>query len=225
VHELEIHGDPEEPRKVFTKYLCVVPKRFVPIAVSIESVLDTANMSIEEITGRLRAIEGRADEEDADPSTGAGGKLLLIEEEQWLAWLKDKQPGEGSSKSSDGRGGSKNWPRNQKKKSSGGKDDRNTCHNCGKKRHWAKDCRAPRKKQANLIREDDEESLLMARVSEINVNPTPWLPEGGLHLHEPMAHFFLGASGYNDNNEPQEGWYLDTGVSSHMTACRLILAA
>jgi hypothetical protein len=58
VHELEILGDPEEPRKVAAKYLCVVPKRFVPVIVSIESVHDTTNMSIEEITDRLWAVEG-----------------------------------------------------------------------------------------------------------------------------------------------------------------------
>jgi hypothetical protein len=46
---------------------------------SIEFVLYTANMSIEEITGHLRAVEGRADEE-ADPPTAVGGKLLLTEE-------------------------------------------------------------------------------------------------------------------------------------------------
>jgi hypothetical protein len=53
----------------------------------------------------------------------------------------------------------------------------------------------------------------MARVSEINVDPAPLLPEGDLHLHEPKAHVFLGAG----DNDPMEGWYLDTGASSHMT--------
>jgi hypothetical protein len=115
VHELEILGDPEEPRKVAAKYLRVVPKKFVPVAVSIESVLDTTNMSIEEITGRLRAVEGRGDEEEADPPTGAGGKLLLTEE-QWLARMKDKQPGEGSSKSGAGKSGAKNRSRITKRR-------------------------------------------------------------------------------------------------------------
>jgi hypothetical protein len=147
VHELEILGDPEETRKVAAKYLRVVPKRFVPVTVSIESVLDTAYMSIEEITDRLRAVGGRGDEE-ADPPVGAGGKLLLTEE-KWLAWMKDKQPGEDSSKSSVEKGGDKNRPCNQKKKNGGtggaggggsdGQGDRNTCHNCGKKGHWAKE--------------------------------------------------------------------------------------
>jgi hypothetical protein len=67
-------------------------------------VLDIANRSIEEITDRLQAVEGRGDEEEADPPTCVGGKQLLAEE-QWLARMKDKQPGEGSSKSGVGKGG------------------------------------------------------------------------------------------------------------------------
>jgi hypothetical protein len=123
------------------------------------------------------------------------------------------------------RDGGKNWPHNQKKKKSpgagsaggGGKDDRATCHNCGKKGHWVKECYAPRKEQANLTCVDNEESLLMARVCEIEVDPAPKLPDGGIHLHEPMTHVFLGTGGCDDDTDPLEGWYLDIGASSHMT--------
>jgi hypothetical protein len=80
VHELEILGDPEQPCKVAAKYMRVVPKKFIPIAVSIKSLLDTTSLSIEEITGRLCAVQGRGNDEDADPPTAAGGKLLLTEE-------------------------------------------------------------------------------------------------------------------------------------------------
>jgi hypothetical protein len=65
--------------------------------------------------------------------------------------MKDKQPSEGSSMSDASKGDGKNRPCNQKKKKSvgtgrsSGKDYRNTCHNCGKKGHWAKDCCAPQK--------------------------------------------------------------------------------
>jgi hypothetical protein len=82
VHKLEILSDPEEPHKVACRYLRVVPKRFVLVAISIESMLDTTNMSIEEIIGHLQAVEGQADEEDPKPLMGVGGKLLLTEE-QW----------------------------------------------------------------------------------------------------------------------------------------------
>jgi hypothetical protein len=141
VHEMEILGDLEEPRKVAAKYLRVIPNKYTPVAVSIESMLDISTMTIDKIIGRLRAVEGRGDEEDE--ALVAGGKLLLIEE-QWQARMKEKQQGESSSKASSGKGGSKSRPRGQrKKKGAGGKDDRNTCLSCSKKGHWAKDCRAP----------------------------------------------------------------------------------
>jgi hypothetical protein len=56
-----------------------VPKRFASIAVSIEPLLDISTISIEEITGLLRAAEGCGDDE-VEPAMG--GKLLLTEE-QW----------------------------------------------------------------------------------------------------------------------------------------------
>jgi hypothetical protein len=49
------------------------------------------------------------------------------------------------------------------------------------------------------------------------VNLTREDDEGGIHLHEPMAHVFLGIGGCDGDKEPLEGWYLDTGASSHMT--------
>jgi hypothetical protein len=166
---MEILGDPKEPRKVAAKYLWVVPKN-TPIAVLIESVLDISTMSIDEITSWLRAVEGRGDEEE-EPSV-VGGKLLLTEG-QWQARLKEKQQGENNSKAGSGKGGSKSRPREQRKKKKvvDGKDNRDTCLSSGKKGHWAKDCRAPRKEQANLTREDDEESLLMTQVCELATKP------------------------------------------------------
>jgi hypothetical protein len=157
-------------------------------------VLDIT-ISIDE--GRLRAVERRGDEEEEPPV--AGGKVLLTEV-QWQARLKEKQQGESSSKAGSGKGGSKSPPRGQrKKKAVDDKDNCNTCLNCGKKGHWAKDCRAPRKEQTNLTREDDEESLLMAQVCELEIEPIS--SEHGLHLHEPTAHVFLGADGDADQVE------------------------
>jgi hypothetical protein len=62
----------------------------------------------------------------------------------------------------------------------------------------------------HLTSEENKESLLMARVCELTVNPAPPL-EGGLQLQEPEAHVFLGS------DEKLEGWYLNTGPTSHIT--------
>jgi hypothetical protein len=68
------------------------------------------------------------------------------------------------------------------------------------RRHWAKDYRAPRKEQADLTRDGDEESLLMARVCELTVDPTPPL-KGGLHCHELEAHVFLGSDSDDEHKK------------------------
>jgi hypothetical protein len=79
VHELEILGDPEDPRKIAV--------RVALVAVSIESLLDISTMSIEEIIDRLRVVEGKGDDEDDSPTDC--GKLVLTEE-QWQAHMKEK---------------------------------------------------------------------------------------------------------------------------------------
>jgi hypothetical protein len=98
------------------------------------------------------------------------------------------------------KGGSKNCSHgNRKNKNSSGKDDRDTCLNCGKKGHWAKDCRSLRKEKANLTKEDDEESLLMAQVCMLTVSSAP--KHEKLHLVEPRAHVFLGSGGDDERIE------------------------
>ena len=83
------------------KYLRVVTPRFAQIALSIETLLDMSTLSIEEVTGRLKAVEDRV---EAPARTTAGGQLLLTEE-QWAARLRERKWGEGSSVSRSGGGG------------------------------------------------------------------------------------------------------------------------
>jgi hypothetical protein len=95
VHEKEILGDLEEPRKVAAKYLRVILKKYTLVTISIEFVLEISTLSVDEITNRLRVVEGCGDEEDEAPAVG--GKLLLIEE-LLQARMKEKQHGESNSK-------------------------------------------------------------------------------------------------------------------------------
>jgi uncharacterized membrane protein YgcG len=131
------------------KYLCVVPKKYTQIALSMETLLNLSTLSIEEVTGRLKAVD---DHEEAPPANPAStdGKLLVIEEQR-LARQNEKKKEEGSSSSKDHR-------RQPGKKSSdgctggGGKGEGggggeckatcdDTCLNCGRHGHWARDCR------------------------------------------------------------------------------------
>ncbi|CAN6200243.1 unnamed protein product [Urochloa humidicola] len=210
VSQLQILGDPEPPAKVAEKYLRIVPAKYTQIALSIETLLDVSKMSIEEITGRLRAVDDRQ-AELAGSTPSSDGKLLLTEE-QWLARQKERNASERSSKPKQG----KRRPRRPKKKNTTDARDapaKDKCLNCGRTGHWAKDCRSPKRQQANLAKEDDDDnepSLFLAEICALSLHPdsTP------LHLDESRAQALLGST---DDTERLEGWYLDTGASNHMS--------
>ena len=77
VQRLATLGDPEPDEKVVAKYLRVVHPRYKQLVISIETLLDISELSIEEVIGRLKA----ADDVETAPSQVIGGKLLLTEEQ------------------------------------------------------------------------------------------------------------------------------------------------
>jgi hypothetical protein len=70
-------GDACDDEKIVRKFLSVVPRKFVQIAFSMETMMDPSTMTVEEVVGHLRAVEERL-EGDLDGS-GSGGQLLLTE--------------------------------------------------------------------------------------------------------------------------------------------------
>jgi hypothetical protein len=87
-------GDACNDEKVVRKFLYVVPRRFIQIAFSMETLMDPATLTVEEVVGHLRAVEERLDGEPG--GTNAGDQLLLTEE-QWEA--RKKKPSGGSAAS------------------------------------------------------------------------------------------------------------------------------
>jgi hypothetical protein len=76
VAQLAMLGDPKSPEKVVEKYLRIARPRYKQLVVSIETLLDVSTLTVEDITGRLKAAE---DADDAPPPS-MGGKLYLTEE-------------------------------------------------------------------------------------------------------------------------------------------------
>jgi hypothetical protein len=71
VNELQSLGDDIDELKAVQKFLCVVPGQYAQMACSIETetLLDLSDMTIEELTGRLAASEGRG-----APEADTGGR-------------------------------------------------------------------------------------------------------------------------------------------------------
>src|SRR5438128_2374784 len=80
VNDLEIIGDPIDEHKAVRKFLCAVTCKYRQMATSIKTLLDLKTMSIEELRGRLLAVEENSVLDGDDHS----GRLLLTAEE-WEA--------------------------------------------------------------------------------------------------------------------------------------------
>jgi hypothetical protein len=113
------------------KLLRSVPPRFDHLVTSIETLLDIS-LSLEEGTRHLKAQEDRMDRTNSNHDSG---KLLYADAPGW----RDRESGEGSSRT-EGRRSQQQRPPAPKKKAVDGGDVRkplrdDTCHNCGRAGH------------------------------------------------------------------------------------------
>jgi hypothetical protein len=80
---VEFDDDTYGEERVVEKLFRCIPEKYKQIARSIESLLDFNTMSIEEVIGRLKVIDGDEPQPLSGPIT-VGGKLHLTRE-QWEA--------------------------------------------------------------------------------------------------------------------------------------------
>jgi hypothetical protein len=230
-------GDIVDEEKIVRKFLSVVPTKFVQIAFSMEILLDPATLTVEEVTGHLQAIEDRLDGEHVT----IGGHLLLTEE-QWEAKKKQSRGGRNGGCGNDNRKATPPAKPNQpgrapnNERAQNGDVDKDHCRYCGKKGHWARECRKKQRDEAaaaaaNLIQaeeDDDGPGLMMACVEEViessgeqaaaHTAAPPVLNSatrtgGRVFLNEERAIITPA----HDGDHGCEVWFLDTGATNHMT--------
>ena len=105
-----------------------MPAKYIQIALSIETMLELSTLTIEDVTGHLRAVDERLEQATATKDIG---KLLLTKEE-WAARMNS-----GVASSSRGGDGKRRGKASSEKKK---QVDPNAYRRYGKTGHWAWEC-------------------------------------------------------------------------------------
>ncbi|KAD3337069.1 hypothetical protein E3N88_32589 [Mikania micrantha] len=197
------------------KLLNSVPDRFIQIVASIEQFTNLDTVTLDETIGRLKTFEERIKSRRANTSDNHD-KLLFTKHDNKTGHRRQfgnhgqkkfnssrKKWHNKYNKQSDDNSSHKNNPNKPK---GSNKMSKVKCYNCQKCGHYANDCTQEKKvqEQSNLIKEDEEPTLLMAVINED-------VKDEEILLNEKEIEPKLSTNSINTL------WYLDNGASNHMT--------
>ncbi|WVZ99079.1 hypothetical protein U9M48_044429 [Paspalum notatum var. saurae] len=217
VSELSALGKKMDDEEVVGKYLRAAPKRLEPVVVSMETLLHLSELTIEDVTGRLRAYR-------------------IASYPQQSRWRKVTSSYSGRRRRTLGaaaphhcRDGGVAALSPEKTEEAAPRTSAADAVNLviGEHSEQANLTQEGEKEPALLLArmegeiEEDEPALLMAQACALASGAEEVLT-APLQLEESWAQVLLGAEG--EQNVEAERWYLDTGVSNHMTGSRAAFA-
>ncbi|KAG8060202.1 hypothetical protein GUJ93_ZPchr0002g26648 [Zizania palustris] len=134
----------------------VVPERYDEVTIATETLLDIGTMSVEEVMGRLRAIEQWHKVRKVAAEMGSQLLLSTKEEKMIFHMRRWEKEGANNTRGNSGGGSSSGAPNSshsaQPSRTGRKASKSDQCHYCKKYRHWACDCRKKKREEfANLI--------------------------------------------------------------------------
>ncbi|GAU17239.1 hypothetical protein TSUD_324430 [Trifolium subterraneum] len=215
-------GSTLSEEEMVEKVLRTLTHKFDHIVVTIEQTRDLSEIKMEDLQSTLEAHELKHGErnhgKEDEQALFVKFRKYQDEKKKWQnkkGSKKGKESVEDKPESSEEEGGGKNT-----------KKDKSTiqCYSCNKYGHYASECKAPKKKknqnteaEANVAEDgstsDDDVSFMVTltdeQESEAHMTENDNGSDQGLLLMMPTT---------KDEFGKQEGWYLDTCCSNHMTS-------
>ncbi|KAK2426061.1 putative mitochondrial protein [Trifolium repens] len=196
-------GEEITDHTIVSKIMRTLSYKFDTIAVAIEESKDLSNLKVEELQCSLEAHEQRVNERNKDRSSE---QALQAQSSNKNGWNKGKGKNKNKNQYNQQEGSKKDQEKGESSKNEGngkGKKPMNKkhiqCYNCQKYGHFASECRGKKVPRQH----NNEESKANVAENDNGSDPDPLLVQ------------MMATT--DDTFPKDDGWYLDTGCSTHMT--------
>jgi hypothetical protein len=206
------------------RFLAALPPKFEQIATSIETLCDLDTITVDELIGRLKPSEERI-----NCNQGKSVASLNLTEDELVARLssrlkmtgngggdRHKESSSGGGKRGRGCGGGHGSSSGGRSGGCGGGDTndrgggnagrgnggvvKDECRYCGKKGHWARECKKKCDEESHAAKAEEEEESTLFMASAAVIEPVvAHAHPSAVHLDEGKLFAQLGENGGGDN--------------------------